>query len=652
MAVDALARALAAGKVPVSAYEMAVKAGYTGTEEQFAEDMGNSGTNAANAAASASAAAASAESVEASAAQIATNTNDISDLKTQLGITTEASDSPESDWEQGIFQVSNGKKTASTTRLRTASDAGIDSAVQTATCKTGYQLMLFAWDANGYLGIYEGGVFIKADANWQTTADLADARNAGATILKIQMRKTDNATIDASAGTNVIYLIVNNETDNRITVLETETDGLTSRMSDAEANITELSADVTTMETSVDGIETILAYNRTEGGAPVSDWEQGALQVSNGTDVSNANRIRTVVTGISDNVTSVICTSGFSGFLCCWGSGTYLGIYEGGSFIKQNVSWLTAWDLKAVRNAGADLVRLIIRKDTNQAILPSEGTNVTYITETSSIDSLSDRLNVFENYMTEPYKGKKISILGDSISTFGGSVSDPSDERFSPEGNPYTYPGNRCRYPQTSLGVTQVTQTYWMQLIMALGMELGINDSWASSRTSWDGTTESTDIGANKYIASTTRIGHLDDNGTPDYILVNAGTNDIINNVTIGTIDDTDPSTIADFDNLPVSTFADAYRTLLCRLMHSYPNARIVCLLPNFATGYGSKKQDNYCEVIKELCDMYGIPYLDMRVNGVTPFNRSTYLGDGVHYNASGMTLVANELIRQFMALI
>ena len=89
MAVDALARALAAGKVPVSAYEMAVKAGYTGTEEQFAEDMGNSGTNAANAAASASAAAASAESVSASAAQIATNTNDISDLKTQFALVSD-----------------------------------------------------------------------------------------------------------------------------------------------------------------------------------------------------------------------------------------------------------------------------------------------------------------------------------------------------------------------------------------------------------------------------------------------------------------------------------------------------------------------------------------------------------------------------------
>ena len=84
MAVDVLARALAVGKVPVTAYEMAVKAGYTGTEEQFAEDMGNSGTNSTNAAASASAAAASAESVSTSAAQIQQNANDIDELKTQI----------------------------------------------------------------------------------------------------------------------------------------------------------------------------------------------------------------------------------------------------------------------------------------------------------------------------------------------------------------------------------------------------------------------------------------------------------------------------------------------------------------------------------------------------------------------------------------
>lgn len=60
MAVDSLARAMAAGKTPVDAYQMAVAGGYTGTKEEFEEEMGNSAANASNAAASAAEAAASA----------------------------------------------------------------------------------------------------------------------------------------------------------------------------------------------------------------------------------------------------------------------------------------------------------------------------------------------------------------------------------------------------------------------------------------------------------------------------------------------------------------------------------------------------------------------------------------------------------------
>ena len=86
MAVDALARALAAGKVPVDAYDMAVAGGYTGTREQFEEDMGNSGTNATNAANSAAAAAEDAAEIAASAAQIQQNTKDIADIFDDIGL--------------------------------------------------------------------------------------------------------------------------------------------------------------------------------------------------------------------------------------------------------------------------------------------------------------------------------------------------------------------------------------------------------------------------------------------------------------------------------------------------------------------------------------------------------------------------------------
>lgn len=71
MAVDTLARAIAAGKVPVDAYEMAVAGGYTGTKEEFEADMGNSGTNATNAANAAAEAEASAATASAAAGNLA-----------------------------------------------------------------------------------------------------------------------------------------------------------------------------------------------------------------------------------------------------------------------------------------------------------------------------------------------------------------------------------------------------------------------------------------------------------------------------------------------------------------------------------------------------------------------------------------------------
>lgn len=62
---------------PVSAYAIAVAAGYTGTEEQFATDMGNSATNATSAAADALRAETAADSVS-----VATT----AEVKTYLGI--------------------------------------------------------------------------------------------------------------------------------------------------------------------------------------------------------------------------------------------------------------------------------------------------------------------------------------------------------------------------------------------------------------------------------------------------------------------------------------------------------------------------------------------------------------------------------------
>ena len=231
------------------------------------------------------------------------------------------------------------------------------------------------------------------------------------------------------------------------------------------------------------------------------------------------------------------------------------------------------------------------------------------------------------------YCGKIISILGDSISTYEG----------------YSYEGNRCRYPQSDL-LTDVNDTYWMRIIKMFDMKLGINEAWAGSRVSWDGNTESSDIGANKHIASEARIGHLGENGTPDIILVNAGTNDIGNKVTLGTFNYENPMnyTNEQISNLPVDTFADAYRTMLIRLQKSYPYSTILVLLPNYTTSYYTPQEaDQYCEIIKEACDYFGVRWYDMRACGVTIFNRTNYIADGIHYNAAGMEMIAKRLVKE-----
>lgn len=271
-----------------------------------------------------------------------------------------------------------------------------------------------------------------------------------------------------------------------------------------------------------------------------------------------------------------------------------------------------------------------------QPYVPYYGSAIDYLARSKSYSADNDYLN------------KTISILGDSISTYAGIDAEVDPDGHLIADGTYTYEGNHCRYPNAFLG--DVNQTYWKKLINNLGMVLDVNDSWAGSRVSWDGS-EGSDVGADKYIASPTRINHLGGNGNPDYILVNAGTNDIGNNVPVGTFNTENPVNYTDSQiaNLPVNTFADAYRALLIRLQKKYPLARIVVMLPNYTTSYyNPTNADKYLEVIKEACDFFGVPWVDMRAVGVTMYNTNNYLGDGIHPNQRGMELLYNKLLKYF----
>lgn len=367
---------------------------------------------------------------------------------------------------------------------------------------------------------------------------------------------------------------------------------------------------------------------------PISvEWAQGNVNPngSTPTGASETNRCLSTIIPIKDsglNKLYIDVPNTMDFRLTCWQDYT-----AGASNLiasPLNSSWQTVSMLVDIPENTAICV-VSVRYKTNGAISPTEANAVNVYA-------------IIGDVLVNQYSDKKISILGDSISTFAGvGASSHSDGHMISDGE-YTYPGNHCRYPTNA--VTNVFDTYWMKFINAFGMVLGINDSWAGSCVSWDGT-EGTDKGQDVYIASQTRIEHLGENGTPDFILVNAGTNDIGKSVSIGTFNTDSPVayTAEEIANLPVATFADAYRAMLIRLQKTYPLAQVIVMLPNYTTSYyNPEKADQYLEIIKEACDYFGVKWIDMRTTGITMFNASTYLSDGIHPNVAGMNLLYERL--------
>lgn len=231
------------------------------------------------------------------------------------------------------------------------------------------------------------------------------------------------------------------------------------------------------------------------------------------------------------------------------------------------------------------------------------------------------------------YAGKTLSVLGDSISTYTGYV--PS--------------GNKVWYTGSNNGVTSVNDTWWMKLMSALGMELLVNESWSGSRV----TTTAGDDSA----GCLTRCGNLGTgDAEPDVIIVYMGINDFNNGVGIGTYDGTGDL------SADTTTFREAYAIMLNKILTAYPAAEVwACTLP-----YCERTGDNvfpevngngvtldaWNEAIRDLAALFGVKVLEHAKCGLTYQNMDRYMGDyasgeGLHPNAAGHSLIANQDIRQ-----
>ena len=229
------------------------------------------------------------------------------------------------------------------------------------------------------------------------------------------------------------------------------------------------------------------------------------------------------------------------------------------------------------------------------------------------------------------YKGKVISILGDSISTFAGYI--PVADGFNL--------AHRPRYPQSNL-FSDVNLTWWMQTITALDAKLGINDSWAGSTVTNTITGNSGDLGEKAAMASLTRIRNLGANGTPDVILFYGGTNDIGRLLPLGSFDPATAPTEVDLTTTKWTTVADAYVDAIMRLQYYYPEAEILAMLPTYTTSfYTNAKLAQYNSVFSAICEHYGIPYIDLRDCGIS----TTDLPDGIHPDENGMDYITGAVL-------
>lgn len=211
--------------------------------------------------------------------------------------------------------------------------------------------------------------------------------------------------------------------------------------------------------------------------------------------------------------------------------------------------------------------------------------------------------------------------MGDSISTYEGFT-------------PYTGLG-RSYYPYDDPPERDISvnDTWWMQLINYKGMELGVNNSWGGTTVS---DVKLNSVPENSYFLSDERINSLDDRGTPDYIFVFGGMNDMLN-MNTGYIQ------LGDLNDLTrTDIFTGAYYQLFIKLKNTYPNATIVSLIP-FRSLIDVGYYDTFHEYMIEICSRVGIQYIDLHNIGIESVD---YLvsTDGTHPNAEGMDLITNAI--------
>ena len=251
----------------------------------------------------------------------------------------------------------------------------------------------------------------------------------------------------------------------------------------------------------------------------------------------------------------------------------------------------------------------------------------------------------------EAYKGKKLSLLGDSISAFSG---------YSTDGHNY--------YPNAGSDVSSVDEMWWKIVADKLGMDPLVIGAWSGSCVTSGVRSDS----SYKPASDPYRCEGLNSGGTdPDVILIAMGVNDysyMDSTSEMGTWDGkTRLGTQADLSDYVNTDFRSAYATMLARIQYTYPDAFIVCITPWFNKRYSTsvgvnflnaigKDLREYADTVREICRIMHVACIDGTNIG---FNWSnyypTYANDSsvhpTHPTVAGQAAIAKAIIKQLLEL-
>ena len=185
----------------------------------------------------------------------------------------------------------------------------------------------------------------------------------------------------------------------------------------------------------------------------------------------------------------------------------------------------------------------------------------------------------------QPDPIKSFSVLGDSYSAYEGYVDPETNDAW-------TYYEN--------IGVTEVEQMWWHQVMVEMGWTLERNNSFSGSLIC--------NLNHDNYYGPHSYLRRMDDLGHPDAIFVFGGTNDIVDKAPLGDY------VYADWTEEQLCMFRPGLASLLDGLKRLYPQA-VFYLMIDMNLGSGGVEEPDreaFIESMHLIANHYQVKCIDL----------------------------------------